>query len=38
MLDKGKPMINYENMNKLLHFFDVNFFQTTIIQMQLVKN
>jgi hypothetical protein len=31
-------MINYENMNKLLHFFYVKNFQKTIIQMQLVKN
>jgi hypothetical protein len=26
MLDKSKPMTNYENMNKLLHFLDVKNF------------
>jgi hypothetical protein len=29
MLAKGKPMINYKNMSKLLHFFDVKFFPKT---------
>jgi hypothetical protein len=26
MLDKSKPMTNYENMNKLFHFLDVKNF------------
>jgi len=29
MLAKGKPMINYKNMSKLLHFLDVKFFPKT---------
>jgi hypothetical protein len=29
MLVEGKPMTNYENMSKLLHFLDVNFFPKT---------
>jgi hypothetical protein len=29
MFVKGKPMIDYENMNKLLHFLDVKDFPKT---------
>jgi hypothetical protein len=29
MLVKGKPMTNYESMNKLLHFLDVKNFPKT---------
>jgi hypothetical protein len=37
MLDKSKLMINYENMNKLLHFLDVKNFSKIIYWSKVVS-